>query len=101
MKIIVAAFALAIAFPAAAQNAPAQPQAHDQHQPGRHGQQQGHDQHGVHQPGHHEGHGDGCCADRNNNGRMDCCEQGENGQHGSGCAEHGEGHAGQHGQPNN
>ena len=81
MKFITSAFALAIAFPAAAQTAPAQPQA----QPGQHGQHQGHDQHGQHQPGQHgqhqpgqhEGHGDGCCADRNNDGRMDCCEQGD------------------------
>ena len=70
MKIIIAAIALAIAFPAAAQTAPATPEHHGQHQPGQHGQQ-GHDQH---QPGHPQGHEDGCCADRNNNGRMDCCE---------------------------
>jgi len=81
MKFIVAAFALAIAFPAAAQTAPAQHQDHAQHQAGAQ-DQQGHEQHGQHQhgqhqPGHNEGHGDGCCADRNNNGRMDCCEQGD------------------------
>jgi hypothetical protein len=87
MKIIVAAFALAIAFPAAAQTAPAQSSTPDQHHPDHHGQQQGHDQHGQHHPGQHEGHGDGCCADRANNGRMDCCEQGDR-------------PAGQQGQPN-
>ena len=58
MKIIVAAFALAIASPAFAQTAPAaQPADHSQHQPSQ-----------------HQGHAD-CCADRNGNGRMDCCEQ--------------------------
>lgn len=69
MKIIIAAFALAIASPAVAQTAPAGPAAdpHAQHQPGQH---QGAPQ------GHHQGHDmqGGCCADRNGNGRMDCCE---------------------------
>lgn len=77
MKIIVAAFALAIASPAFAQAAPAgQPADHSQHQPGQHqGQHQG-------MP-HGQGHGEGCacCADRNGNGRMDCCENmGQSGQ---------------------
>ena len=67
MKIIIAAIALAIAIPAAAQTGPAAPEGHGQHQTGQHG----HDQH---HPGQHQGHEDGCCADRNNNGRMDCCE---------------------------
>ena len=61
MKIIIAAFALAIASPALAQTAPAgQPADHSQHQQGQ----------------QHQGHGEGCacCADRNGNGRMDCCE---------------------------
>ena len=73
MKILVTAAALVLAVPAAAQTAPAsQPQGHQQHQMGQHGQHQP----GQHQPGQHEGHGmrDGCCVDRNNNGRMDCCE---------------------------
>lgn len=71
MKIIVAAIAFTIAVPAAAQTAPApqgQHQGHDQHQ--GHGQ---HQQHGQHQPSQPQGPGD-CCADRNGNGRMDCCE---------------------------
>lgn len=74
MKILVTAIALVIAAPAAAQTAPAaQHQGHAQHQP-----QPGHDQHQPQpgQPGQmpaHEERGD-CCADRNNNGRMDCCE---------------------------
>ena len=87
--ILFAAIALAIASPAAAQTAPAQPNhgAHAQH--AQHQGQAGHAQHGQHaqhaqhgqaqgsgQHAQHQGHamqGD-CCADRNNNGRMDCCE---------------------------
>ncbi|MGQ0660133.1 hypothetical protein [Sphingosinicella sp.] len=70
MKIIAAAFALALASPAFAQTAPAaQPADHSQHQQG---------QHQDHQQGtpHGQGHGEGCacCADHNGNGRMDCCE---------------------------
>lgn len=64
MKYIISAIALVIAAPAAAQTAPApQHQGHGQHQ-----QHQGH--------GQPAGHGEpgGCCADRNGNGRMDCCE---------------------------
>ena len=79
MKLVLTAMALVFAVPAAAQTAPAaQHQGHQDHQ----------GQHGQHQPGQHEGHGmrDGCCADRNGNGRMDCCEnmaQGhERGEHG-------------------
>lgn len=77
MKIIIAAFALAIASPAFAQSAPAgQPADHSQHQQGQH-QGMPHDQHGQ------QGHGEGCacCADRDGDGRMDCCENmGEAGQ---------------------
>lgn len=80
MKILVAAMALAVAFPAAAQTAPAQ------HPVGH--QAAGHDTHGGHsaQAGHGEhqaqgAHQGGCCADRDGNGRMDCCERGM-------CAEH-------------
>jgi hypothetical protein len=82
MKIFVAAmtFVLAAA-PAVAQTAPAQHQDHRQHQAAQHAQhaqhQAGHaTQHSQHQPGQHDGHAmrDGCCADRNNNDRMDCCE---------------------------
>ena len=70
MKYLVATLALAFAAPVAAQTAPA----HQDHQ-----------QHGQHQQGQHQGHGDGCCADRNGNGRMDCCER-MAAQSGSGCA---------------
>ena len=67
MKIIIAAFALAIASPAVAQTAPAaQPADHSQHQQGQH-QGMPHGQQG-------QGEGCACCADRNGNGRMDCCE---------------------------
>jgi len=94
MKIIVTAIALAFALPAAAQPAPAQHQGHDQHQPGQHqpGQHQpGQHQPGQHQPGQHEQHRDGCCADRDGNGRMDCCDRAEAQSEGQGCEHH---HAG-------
>ena len=81
MKYLIAAVALVTVAPAAAQSAPAtQHQDHSQHQQhGQgHGQHQGqdHSQHGQQQGqqhGQHQAHGD-CCADRNGNGRMDCCE---------------------------
>ena len=89
MKIFVTAIALVIAAPAAAQTAPAQ-QPHQGH--GQHQQQgQGHGQHqpGQHQPGQQGGHQEhrGCCADRNNDGRMDCCERMANGEGRSCCEE--------------
>ena len=74
MKILATAMALAIAFPAAAQTAPAQPQ----HQ--GHDQMQGHADHGQSQGMRHGDqhagmqHRDGCCEDRNGDGVMDCCE---------------------------
>ena len=82
MKIIVTAIALAIAAPAMAQTGGQQGHAqhqgqaqHQGHNQAQHSQHQGqHGQHGQHQPSQHQGHGD-CCADRNGNGRMDCCEQ--------------------------
>ncbi|MDQ8756763.1 hypothetical protein RCO27_11035 [Sphingosinicella sp. LHD-64] len=70
MKFFVVAVALAIAAPAMAQTAPAQPPAdHSQHQQGQH---QGHGQHrqgdhsqpGQHQPGQHDGRTAECCAAR-------------------------------------
>ena len=82
MKIVITAMALVFALPAAAQTAPApQHQDHQQHQgqaqaqPGQHQMAQ-HSQHQAGQQGQHQGHDmrSGCCADRNNNGRMDCCE---------------------------
>ena len=69
MKYFMTAIALVIAAPAAAQTTPAQQhQGHDQHQQHGQGLQQGQAQHSQHQE---QG---GCCADRNGNGRMDCCE---------------------------
>ena len=81
MKFLMTAIALVIASPAVAQTAPAQQhQGHDQHQQHQGqqqgqppGQPQGQAQHGQHQQGQHQERG-GCCADRNGNGRMDCCE---------------------------
>ena len=75
MKILMTAIALVIASPAVAQTAPAQAPEHGQHRQHGQGQHQGH----APQPGQtpHQGHGEqgGCCADRNGNGRMDCCER--------------------------
>lgn len=89
MKMFVSAVALVVASPALAQTAPAQPhQGHAQHQ--QHGQPAQHQQQGQHQQ-HGQGHGEhqpgrhcACCADRNNDGRMDCCErhQSESGHQG-------------------
>ena len=98
MKIFATAMALVLAFPAAAQTAPA-PAQHQDHQ--QHQQMQGHDAHAQHQAGQpgaqhqggqHDGHaqGDGCCADRNNNGRMDCCEHMAQGTEQRGCCAEGE-----------
>ncbi len=99
MKYLIGAIALIIAAPAAAQTAPvAQHQQHGQNQPGQH--QPGQHQPGQHQPGQHQGHEDGCCADRNNNGRMDCCERMAQADDRRGCcaepAEHRAGHEGHH-----
>ena len=100
MKYLLAAAALVIAAPAVAQTAPAPDHsAHAQH-PAQ-GQQGGHDQHGQHQPGQqgqHQGHAMAmdCCADRNGNGQMDCCENMPAGR--ECCCEHGEGHGASHGQ---
>ena len=80
MKILLATLALAFAAPVAAQTAPAQP-GHDQHW-----QHQQH-QPGQHQPAQHQQHGDGCCADRNGNGRMDCCEQAAQAGRACGCCD--------------
>jgi hypothetical protein len=71
MKYLLATLALTLAAPVAAQTAPAHQgrQQHGQHQPAQH---QRHDQHGQHQQGQHNCP---CCADRNGNARMDCCEE--------------------------
>jgi hypothetical protein len=98
MKYLLAAMGIVIAAPAAAQTAPAdphqghaapqaqgQPAAHSQHQPGQHGQHQ------AGQQGQHQGQdmASGCCADRNGNGVMDCCENMAQGRGEDCCAEHG------------
>ncbi|MGX7953529.1 hypothetical protein ACWPM1_13330 [Tsuneonella sp. HG249] len=82
MKLLVGAIALAFAMPAAAQSAPAQMDhsAHAQHQTSNGPASSGHTQHGDHQKpqgGSQEGHSmkDGCCADKDGNGKMDCCER--------------------------
>ena len=82
MKLLVAAIAVAFALPAAAQTAPAQMDhsAHAQHQASKGPASPGHTEHGDHQKtqgGSHEGHAmkDGCCADKDGNGKMDCCEK--------------------------
>ena len=74
MKNLVTAIALAFALPAAAQTAPVAPQPapHAQHQMGQH--QMGQHQSGEHAQHQAQGSAGGCCADRNGNGRMDCCE---------------------------
>ena len=76
MKMFLAILALALAAPVAAQTAPAD-QGHQQHgqqpaQPGHHQQHGQPGQQGQHQQGEHHC---ACCADRNGNGRMDCCEE--------------------------
>lgn len=75
MKIIVTAIALAFATPAIAQTAPAaQPQQdHSRHQQ-QPGQPAGHGQHHGQGMQHGQDMQHGCCADRNGNGQMDCCE---------------------------
>lgn len=84
MKLLVGAIALAFAVPAAAQTAPAAAQAdhsaHSKHQPKTIPTSDGHAEHGSHQMpkgAAHEGHAmkDGCCADKDGNGKMDCCEK--------------------------
>ena len=82
MKYVIAAFAVAIASPAAAQQQAA-PQGHGQHQGHGQGQHQGHGQPGQAQ---HQGHGQGhgqhggsgqscpCCAPGPNSQRPACCE---------------------------
>jgi hypothetical protein len=79
MKFVIGAIALAFAVPAAAQTAPAQMD-HSQHEPnGTQGSpaHSGHGDHHMPKGGSHEGHSmkDGCCADKDGNGKMDCCEK--------------------------
>ena len=83
MKLILAAFALVIATPAAAQPAAAPPADHSQHR--QHGQS-GHAEHG--QPGHgeHRPHQEGqrhdcpCCRPGPDGQRPACCENMHSGQ---------------------
>ena len=89
MKIIIGAIALSIAMPAAAQTAPAHSahQDHSQHQSRGAAAATPQDPHSGHQMpadtskkgehDQHKGHAmkDGCCADKDGNGKMDCCEK--------------------------
>ena len=82
MKILISAIALAFAVPAAAQAAPAvQPQQqHTGQRPAagqaEHGNHAGHQMPQGSQHDEHKGHAMGeCCADKNGDGRMDCCEK--------------------------
>ena len=98
MKIFAAAMALALAVPAAAQTAPAPQPDHGQMQMpmnhADHAQHQGM-QHGTAQSGQAEH--DGCCQDRNGDGRMDCCEHmAQATEQRDCCAEHGQQPAAQH-----
>jgi opacity protein-like surface antigen len=82
MKMLISAIALAFALPAAAQAAPA---VQSQQQPSQQQGTAGHAEHSNHaghqmpkgsQQDEHKGHAmGGCCADKNGNGRMDCCEK--------------------------
>ncbi|HEY0624091.1 hypothetical protein [Sphingomonas sp.] len=74
MKSLVAATVLAVAFPAAARTAQSQP-APAQHQ-GHAGMD--HSAHAGHQKGEGQAGKKDCCADRNADGRMDCCEGAQN-----------------------
>lgn len=86
MKIFVSAIAFAFAMPAAAQTAPAAQshQNHAGHQQQGNADHAGHAGHTGHQmpagqqhdgqPGQGHAMSGDCCADRNGNGRMDCCE---------------------------
>ena len=78
MKIITAAIALAFAMPAAAQTAPAghHGQAGADHaQHARHGQQAPADSDSGHAERQDHAMCEGDCADRDGNGRMDCCDR--------------------------
>ena len=98
MKILFSAIALSFAVPSAAQPASAAPQhPHHTNQPaGPASAAQGsHAQHQMPQgneEGRHEGHdmGGGCCADRDGNGKMDCCENMAAGSGSNCCRENGE-----------
>lgn len=76
MRLVLGALALAFAVPAAAQTAPAKMD-HSQHHQGGHQSPGGHGDHHMPKGASHEGHSmkDGCCADKDGNGKMDCCEK--------------------------
>ncbi|WP_114953192.1 hypothetical protein [Sphingosinicella terrae] len=84
MRILLTAFALTFALPAAAQTLPAQP-----HQPS--GNPASHGSHRQHHDGqdHGQHHGQGapaeqgCCAEADGNGRPDCCDRMGHDQHGT------------------
>lgn len=77
--VLTSAVALAIAAPAAAQTLPqsqadqSQHSAHQRGAPAGHGQHAGHAEHQS-QAGANRGSPMSCCADADNDGRMDCCE---------------------------
>ena len=79
MKLLIGAIAIAFAVPAAAQT-PAAQMDHTRHPASSGSAAQAHGEHAGHQMpqgGSHEGHAmkDGCCADKDGNGKMDCCEK--------------------------
>ena len=78
MNLFVGAIALAFAVPAAAQSGSAQMDhsAHAQMQGGD-ATAPAHGDHQMPQGASHEGHAmkEGCCADKDGNGKMDCCEK--------------------------
>jgi hypothetical protein len=90
MKMLIGAFALIIAAPAAAQPAPADARAgHAQHS-----QHQDHKDHG--QSGDHSKHKD-CCKPGKDGKLADCCDKAkQQGKKMACCAEHGEGRGGEH-----
>ncbi|HEY9554078.1 hypothetical protein [Allosphingosinicella sp.] len=83
MKTLIAAIALTIAVPAAAQTTADPHAAHKT------------TEHEGHEKGQHEGHMMDCCKDADGNGKMDCCEAMESGEADESKAGH-EGHQMKH-----
>lgn len=82
MKILISATAMAFAVPAAAQAAPAGQSQQQPSLPQGTSAQAGHGNHAGHRVpegsrhDHDKSHAMGeCCADKNGDGRMDCCEK--------------------------
>jgi hypothetical protein len=76
MKLAFSAIALAFAVPAAGQTGPAHTY-HSQHHESGHQAPGSHGEHPMPKSDAHKGHAmkDGCCADKDGNGKMDCCEK--------------------------